>query len=335
MMPDLVPAVEPVLTVKNVSMRYPIKSGPFGRVKGHVDALNDVSLHLAPGEVLGILGESGSGKTTLGRIVMRLMLPTAGDVMFRGKSIVDIDDRDLRAYRREAQMVFQDPYSALNPKMSIRDIVTEPVRIQKRIGAAEVSRLSEELLEVVALPRDYLDRLPTELSGGQRQRVVIARALALQPSLLIADEPVASLDVSIQAQILVLLEKLRRDRNLSMIFISHDISVVRHISDRIVVMYGGRIVETGRAADVISSPIHPYTQMLVASEQNIFDIPFETRVAAGDGSDDRLDACGFRHRCPHVIDDCRKAAPPLIPHGKGRLAACIRKTREVAYEVAD
>lgn len=319
----------PILSVEKVSMRYPIKRGPLGKVVGYVNALDDVSIDLAEGEVLGLLGESGSGKTTLGRIVLRLMAPSSGDVTYKGESIVGLKDRELRQYRREAQMVFQDPYSALNPEMTIADIVTEPIRLQRRLSAEERRQVAAELLKDVSLDSEYLDRYPPELSGGQRQRVVIARALALRPSLIVADEPVASLDVSIQAQILVLLQNLRKERNLSMLFISHDIAVVRHISDRIAVMYAGRIVEIGSSAQMIDAPVHPYTEMLVASEKNIFELSSKDGTAPTLTSEAMERGCVFAGRCPHVASICLSERPVLKEDGLGRTHACIRRHEEI------
>lgn len=316
-----------MLSLRNVSMRFPIKSGPFGRIVGYTPVLNEVDIDLMEGEVLGLLGESGSGKTTLGRVMLGLLTPTGGDVQFRGQP-VETMTREMRAsFRRKAQLIFQDPLSALNPMMRIDEIVVEPLRIQRKLNGSSRQDAATSLLRSVSLDPELGSRKPSELSGGQRQRVVIARALSVQPDFVVADEPVSSLDVSIQAQILELLATLRQSMRLTMLFISHDIAVVRYVADRIAVMYRGAIVEVGRAADVVSRPRHPYTEMLLASAPDLGDDRIgqsnidvqsfrdTTREAEGFG-------CVFEHRCPHAVASCRSVVPKLRAVTSSHSHAC-------------
>lgn len=316
-----------ILSLQNVCMQFPLRSGPFGRIVGHTAVLNNVSIDLFQGEVLGLLGESGSGKTTLGRVMLGLLEPTAGLVRFRGDDVGTMSKAMRAMFRRKAQLIFQDPLSALNPTMSVEDVVTEPMRIQRRLPRSLKRSTAEALLGSVSLDPSLVARRPSELSGGQRQRVVIARALSIEPDFVVADEPVSSLDVSIQAQILELLSALRRSMQLTMMFISHDIAVVRYVADRIAVMYRGTIVEIGRAATLISDPIHPYTQMLLASAPDLRDEwatseapeirSFQDPPRAGNRS-----GCVFEHRCPHALPSCRTVVPRLRDVGRGHSHAC-------------
>jgi peptide/nickel transport system ATP-binding protein len=305
-----------MLSLQNVSMQYPLKSGPFGRVIGHTPVLDDVSIELREGEVLGLLGESGSGKSTLGRVMLGLLKPTAGMVRFRNEELSTMSRKIRSAFRLKGQLIFQDPLSALNPTMSIEDIVTEPLRIQRRLPKASKRSTAQSLLSNVSLDPSLTVRRPSELSGGQRQRVVIARALSVHPDFVVADEPVSALDVSIQAQILELLSDLRRSMQLTMLFISHDITVVRYVADRIAVMYHGKIVEIAPAATLISNPIHPYTQMLLASAPDLSgqwdpDQGRETQASQESSRPGSGSGCVFAHRCPYAIASCRSETPSL------------------------
>lgn len=305
-----------MLSLENVQVRYDSRAGPFGRVNGSIPALEDVSIDLREGEVLGLLGESGSGKSTLGRVMLGLIKPTTGAVRFRGEEIASMPEKVRSVFRRKAQLIFQDPLSALDPTMSIEDIVTEPLRIQRSLPRSSKSITAQALLKDVSLDPKLIVRRPSELSGGQRQRVGIARALSVRPNFVVADEPVSALDVSIQAQVISLLSDLRRSMELTMLFISHDITVVRYIADRIAVIYLGRIVEVAPAATLMSNPVHPYTQMLLASAPDVGNhwgsekglmVPTSQeppRPASREG-------CVFAHRCPHVTSNCRTATSKL------------------------
>jgi oligopeptide/dipeptide ABC transporter ATP-binding protein len=299
----------PLLTVENLVKHFPVRGGHVAR------AVDGVSLHLEEGETLGIVGESGSGKSTLARLILRLIAPTAGRIEFDGADLLALGAADLRRRRRDMQIVFQDPFASLDPRMTAEAIIAEPLEIHGIASRAERKARVSELLALVGLDKDAGRRYPHEFSGGQRQRIGIARALALEPKLLILDEPVSALDVSIQSQILNLLIELKRRLQLSYIFISHDLSVVEHVSDRVAVMYLGRIVEEGAARDVFTAPRHPYTQALVSA------VPGENRanriLLAGDPpSPDAVPAgCRFHPRCPKVFDTCRTLAPPRFESG--------------------
>ncbi|MBC01635.1 MAG: peptide ABC transporter ATP-binding protein [Rhodobacteraceae bacterium] len=320
----------PLLSVVDLVKHYP--AGAAGKVL----ALDGISFDLAEGEVLGVVGESGCGKSTLGRTIMRLARPTSGEIRFRGTDLAGLKGKALKAARAEIQMVFQDPFGSLNPRHSVATIVGEPLVVHGRPDRAARVR---ELLDLVGLPQTAASRLPHEFSGGQRQRIAIARALALSPRILVADEAVSALDVSIQSQIINLFAELRRELGLSMIFISHDLSVVRHVSDRIAVMYFGKFVETAPAEDLFRAPMHPYTRALMSA---IPKLPGS--AAAAPGSARRIvltgdvpnlafrpEGCLFHPRCYAVREKCRHEEPPLAPasgaggtgaQGNGRLCAC-------------
>ena len=294
-----------------------------------VKAVDGVSLSLRRGEVVGLVGESGCGKSTLARTIIQLIPPTSGRILLDGRDLASLGQSELRDLRGEIQMVFQDPYASLNPRMTVFDALAEPLLVHKRATRARVAAEVAALMERVGLAPRYMRKYPHEFSGGQRQRIAVARALALHPRVVIADEPVSALDVSIQAQILNLLARLVREMNLSMIFIAHDLSVVKHISDRIAVMYLGKIVEVGAAADVIERPLHPYTKALVSA----IPVPDPGRerarrriVLPGDPPSplDPPPGCAFHPRCPHAADQCKLGVPPLDPQADGRLVACVR-----------
>ena len=258
--------MEPLLQVENLSVSYRVSRGVWKKVVREVRAVSDVSLEIAPGETLGVVGESGCGKSTLARTIIRLIRPDAGRILFGGRDLAQLEGIELKQVRRELQMVFQDPYSSLNPRMRVVDCVGEGLVLHRLVSSrSEKRERVAELLKAVGLLPEYMDRFPAQFSGGQRQRIGIARALAVNPRLLICDEPVSALDVSVQAQIVALLEDLRESRGISMLFIGHDLAVVRHISHRIAVMYFGKIVEMGPSKNVIERPMHPYTKALLAA----------------------------------------------------------------------
>jgi oligopeptide transport system ATP-binding protein len=300
----------------------------FKREIGTVKAVDGVSLSLGRGEVLGLVGESGCGKSTLARTIMQLVPPTAGTVILEGRNLTE-RSADVRAVRRDLQLVFQDPYASLNPRMTVFDTLAEPLRVHRIVPASEIAARVPHLIETVGLSPHFGPKYPHEFSGGQRQRIAIARALALEPKVVIADEPVSALDVSIQAQILNLLADLCRRMNLSLIFIAHDLSVVKHISDRVAVMYLGKVVELGPAVDVIERPQHPYTRALVSAiPQPDPDRERSRRriVLAGDPPSpiDPPSGCPFHTRCPYVAEKCKTIVPPLAQIEPARTAACIR-----------
>ena len=324
----------PLLVVDKLKKYYPVRGGIWGGRIGDVRAVDDVSFSVAQGETLGLVGESGCGKSTLGRTVMRLEDPTGGQVLFEGRDLVNASRRELFRLRREIQMIFQDPYSSLNPRMTVGEIVREPLVVHRIGTKAEQIDTVRELLETVGLTGEMLERYPHEFSGGQRQRIGVARALALGPKLVIADEPVSALDVSVQSQVLNLMVRLQRERNLTYVFISHDLSVVEHVSDAIAIMYLGRIVEIGPVARVFERPAHPYTRALLQAIPDPNPRRHRLLVPVEGETPSPLTppaGCAFHPRCPFAVDDCRVVIPPLEsvgqPDGAARdhLAACIRK----------
>jgi oligopeptide transport system ATP-binding protein len=321
---------DPILQLANVTVHFPVLQGfLFRRQTGTVRAVDGVSLTVERGEVLGLVGESGCGKSTLARTILQLVPATAGTVVLNGRNLAECSPGEMTMLRRELQMVFQDPYASLNPRLTVYAALAEPMLVHRTCPRAEVGARVAALMTMVGLAPRFMQKYPHEFSGGQRQRIAIARALALNPRLIIADEPVSALDVSIQAQILNLLAQLVRRMNLSLIFIAHDLSVVKHISDRVAVMYLGRIVELGPAAAVIERPQHPYTRALVSA----IPIPdpdterIRQRIVLQGDPPSPLDppaGCAFHPRCPHVREGCRTAVPPLIPREDGRTVACVR-----------
>jgi oligopeptide transport system ATP-binding protein len=318
------------LQIQDLKTHFPVERGLlFRRRVGTVRAVDGVTLTVGRGEILGLVGESGCGKSTLGRTILRLIPPTGGTVLLAGKDLTRLDHDALRAARADFQMIFQDPYASLNPRMTVFDAIAEAMLAHKRVPASELPGRVGDLLEKVGLSSRFLKKYPHEFSGGQRQRIAIARALAVEPKLVVADEPVSALDVSIQSQIINLLARLSREMALTLIFISHDLSVVKHIADRIAVMYLGRIVELGPATDVFERPLHPYTRALVSAVP-LPDPRLERRrrriLLPGDPPSPMNPpaGCPFHPRCPHADDRCVRIIPAFEALRPDHEAACIR-----------
>jgi oligopeptide/dipeptide ABC transporter ATP-binding protein len=317
----------PLLEIRHVKKYFPIRKGVLQREVARVHAVDDVSFTVREGETLGLVGESGCGKSTLGRTIVRLLEPTDGQIVFRGREIETLGPGKLRPLRREMQMVFQDPYASLNPRKRVGSIIGDPLKIHGIGDSKERKAQVEQLLETVGLSPEHYNRFPHEFSGGQRQRIGIARALALRPKLVVADEPVSALDVSIQSQMLNLLEELQEEFQLTYIFIAHDLGVVRHVSDRIAVMYLGKLVELSPAEELYDRPIMPYTEALLsavpipdpdlarARERIVLegDVPSPINPPSG---------CRFHPRCRYATQVCKEVEPPLVDYGNGHLAAC-------------
>jgi len=321
---------ETLVSVRNLRKEFPIRKGVLSRQVGAVKAVNDVSFDVARGETLGVVGESGCGKTTTGRTILRLIEPTSGEIRFEGRDVKSMGTSELRALRREMQIIFQDPVSSLNPRMTVGAIIREGLTIHKLAEGAAADARVRQLLQEVGLRPEYSNRYPHEFSGGQRQRIGIARALSVEPKFIVCDEPVSALDVSVQAQVINLLEDLQRDHDLTYMFIAHDLSVVEHIADRVAVMYLGKIVELATAEDLYREPMMPYTQALLsavpvadphARKERIIlqgDVPSPSNPPSG---------CVFHPRCHHPAKDaaCASIVPPLEEKTPGHFAACIKQ----------
>jgi oligopeptide/dipeptide ABC transporter ATP-binding protein len=332
-MPDSkAPAAETLVEVRNLKKHFPITKGLFSRVSGYVKAVDGVSFAINRGQVLGLVGESGCGKTTVGRLIVRLYAPTDGRILFRldqadpeMTDISHLDRQGLLPFRRRMQLIFQDPYNSLNARKTILEIVGEPLRIHKVLSGKELQERVEELLRLVGLRPEYIMRYPHAFSGGQRQRIGIARALALNPQFLVADEPVSALDVSVQAQILNLMRSLQRQMGLTYLFISHDLSVVKHISDRIAVMYVGKLVETANTRDLFTRPLHPYTEALLGAlpkpdpRAKKFKMVLQGEVA---DPANPPPGCCFHPRCRYARPVCSQETPELREVVPGRTVAC-------------
>ena len=314
-----------LINIQNLKKYFPIKRGILSRIVGHVKAVDDVSFSIRKGETLGLVGESGCGKTTTGRCILRLIEPTAGQIQFSGHNVLELDRSKMRSLRREMQIIFQDPYSSLNPRITIGGMLEEVLRVHKLAEGETIKKRVAELLEIVGLSSYHARRYPHEFSGGQRQRVGIARALAVSPKFIVCDEPVSALDVSIQAQIINLLQDLQKDFNLTYLFIAHDLSVVKHISTRVAVMYLGKIVEITDSRKLYRNPLHPYTKALLSSipvpDPNLKrdriiltgDVPSPANPPKG---------CHFHPRCPFATAECKEMAPSLREVEPGHVVSC-------------
>ena len=316
---------EPLLSVKNITKRFPVGKSFFGKPTKFVHAVNNVSFDIMPGETFALVGESGCGKSTTSRIVDHLITPDEGEVFFEGREISRLSEKEMRPIRQDIQMVFQDPYGSLNPRMRVQDLIGEPLLVHTKLSPGERLKKVHELLETVGLSASHGERYPHEFSGGQRQRIGIARALSVQPKLIIGDEPVSALDVSIQAQVLNLLRQLQEDYALTYLFISHDLSVVEMISDRIAVMYLGTIMEMAPNEELYGNPEHPYTQALLSAvpipdptvkKKHVLlkgDLPSNTNPPSG---------CPFHTRCPHCTEKCRAETPAMREIKPGHFMRC-------------
>ncbi|QIC08153.1 dipeptide ABC transporter ATP-binding protein [Brevibacillus sp. 7WMA2] len=317
--------VEELLVVNRLKKYYPITGGVFAREIGAVKAVDDVSFRVKRGETLGLVGESGCGKSTTGRSILRLIEPTSGEVLFEGKNVARMKREEVREIRKDMQIIFQDPFASLNPRHTVGKILEEPLIVHGINSSKERSKRVHELLEVVGLSSYHAGRYPHQFSGGQRQRIGIARALILNPKLIVADEPVSALDVSVQSQVLNLMQDLQKEFNLTYLFIAHDLSVVRHISDRVGVMYLGRIAELADKDELYTNPLHPYTKALLSAvpvadpdkkQERIIlqgDLPSPANPPSG---------CTFHTRCPHVMDVCREKRPEMLASRENHLVAC-------------
>lgn len=331
---------EPLLALRDLKVHFDLGGGtPWDKLVGRsgdkrvVKAVDGVTIDIYRGETLGLVGESGCGKSTLGRAILRLTEPTSGQVLFRGRDLAHLSSREMREHRRHLQIIFQDPYASLNPRMTVGQIVREPLDTFRLAIGRDAERRVQELMETVGLSKRFIKRYPHEFSGGQRQRIGIARALAVDPDFIVADEPISALDVSIQAQIMNLLEKLQREKNLTYLFISHDLRAIRHVSDRVAVMYLGKLVELAEAGTIYEDPLMPYTKALIsavpvpdpeveATRERIVlegDVPSPINPPAG---------CRFHTRCPYAIHECKQVIPPLVEIKPNHFAACIRISPE-------
>lgn len=319
---------QPLLHVKNIKKYFPIKGGVLKRTIGQLKAVDDISFQVYEGETLGVVGESGSGKSTLGRVLLRLLDPTEGQIIFNSVDISTMSNREIRPFRKDMQIIFQDPFASLNSKMSVEELIEEPLVIQQQLPKSERRKRVIDMLEKVGLRASDRLKYPHEFSGGQRQRISIARALIMDPKFVICDEPVSALDVSIQSQVLNLMKDLQDDLGLTYLFIAHDLSVIKHISDRVAVMYLGRFVELTSKEKIYQNPLHPYTQALLSAVPVIRADEEEPKrekiILKGDlpNPADPPTGCAFRTRCPHAFDRCAVERPNLVEIEKDHLVAC-------------
>jgi len=331
-------AEQALLELKDVKKYFPVKAGVLKRTVGYVKAVDGVNFSIKKGETLGLVGESGCGKSTTGRTILRLLEATEGEIYFEGENILDYDRNKMRSLRRQMQIIFQDPYASLNPRMTVANIVGEPLKIHNLVNSKkERDEKVAELLNKVGLQREHMKRYPHEFSGGQRQRIGVARALALNPKLIICDEPVSALDVSIQAQVINLMEDLQEEFNLTYLFIAHDLSVVKHISNRIAVMYLGKIVELADKRELFQNTLHPYTRSLLSAIP-VADPTYEKEriILEGDVPSpmDPPSGCRFHPRCPEEIDICSEVEPEFKEYEKGHWSACHVTDREYQTKIA-
>jgi oligopeptide transport system ATP-binding protein len=322
-------SAEPLLAIRDLKVHFHLHTGQ----KGVVKAVDGVTIDIYPGETLGLVGESGCGKSTLGRAILRLTEPTSGQVVYRGNDLAHLSKQAMREHRRHLQIIFQDPYASLNPRMTVGQIVGEPLETFRLARGREAEQRVQELLETVGLSKRFVKRFPHEFSGGQRQRIGIARALAVDPDFIVADEPISALDVSIQAQIMNLLAKLQREKNLTYLFISHDLRAIRHVSNRVAVMYLGKLVELADARTIYADPLMPYTKALISAVP-VPDPAIEAKrqriVLEGDVPSpiNPPNGCRFHTRCPYAIEACKQVVPPLLEIKPAHFAACIRISPE-------
>ena len=328
---QLPPDPEALLEIRHLRKCFPIEKTITGKVTRELVAVDDVSFKLMPGETLGIVGESGCGKTTMGRTLLKLHEPSGGQIFFKGKDISQYSKAEMRPIRTQMQIIFQDPYSSLPPRATVGDILSEPVKVHKIVPEDQVKDYVLDLMDKCGLRDYYYERYPHEFSGGQRQRICIARALSVNPELVVCDEPVSALDVSIQAQIINLLKQLQKDMGLTYLFISHDLRVVKFISDKILVMYLGAMVEFGEKKDIFSNPLHPYTKALFSAIPNPNpDVKMNRIVLGGDipSPANPPKGCRFHTRCPYAKEICKHVTPAYIEHEPGHFAACHLLTEE-------
>jgi oligopeptide transport system ATP-binding protein len=328
--------VEPLIALRNLKVHFDLGGGTAwnkliggSSIKRIVKAVDGITIDIHAGETLGLVGESGCGKSTLGRAILRLVEPTSGQVLFRTRDLSHLSTREMREHRRHLQIIFQDPYASLNPRMTVGQIIREPLDTFRLAQGREADERVQELMETVGLNRRFVKRYPHEFSGGQRQRIGIARALAVDPEFIVADEPISALDVSIQAQIMNLLEKLQREKNLTYLFISHDLRAIRHVSDRVAVMYLGKLVEIAEARTIYDDPLMPYTKALISAvpvPDPVVEASRERIVLEGDipSPINPPEGCRFHTRCPYAIQACKEVVPPLVEIKPNHFAACIR-----------
>lgn len=327
---------EPLIALRDLKVHFDLGGGTAwnkliggSSIKRIVKAVDGVTIDIYAGETLGLVGESGCGKSTLGRAILRLVEPTSGQVLFRTRDLSHLSGREMREHRRHLQIIFQDPYASLNPRMTVGQIIREPLDTFRLAQGRDADERVQELMETVGLSRRFVKRYPHEFSGGQRQRIGIARALAVDPEFIVADEPISALDVSIQAQIMNLLEKLQREKNLTYLFISHDLRAIRHVSDRVAVMYLGKLVEIAEARTIYDDPLMPYTKALISAvpvPDPVVEASRERVVLEGDipSPINPPEGCRFHTRCPYAIQACKEVVPPLVEIKPNHFAACIR-----------